>query len=149
MTLPDPVPAEFKAVVADRTFTVTSASITGVIDAGTTYAFVIRAVKGDVSSDWSAPVHGTTEALGPAVPTALTVTPRGESTIWLSWTQLPGDELPHTVGAATSHTIRYRVGTSSTLRTFTVTGRTTHAPHGPFLQYGLLLQRAGAQLGRQ
>ena len=103
---------DLKEVVDNRAFTV----LAGIV-ADTSYYFIIRAVNDIDTSDWSDPVAGSTNAVAPGPPTALVATPRGESTIWLSWTPATVD-----VGAPTSYTIRYRIGTSSTLRTITVAG---------------------------
>ena len=110
-----------------------------------TYYFVIRAVKvtagpddelnaggDDVevdTSDWSEPVAGMTDAMEPVAPTALAAEPRGDSSIWLTWTA-PATTGDPAGGMATHYTVRYRVGQSGTLRTMTVRGRTTHLHTG-------------------
>jgi len=101
--------------------------------AGMTYYFVIRAVDNqdttdafdDDYSDWSAPASGRTKAIVPAAPTALRVTNRDSSSIWLSWTPAT------TGGPVTSYTIEWRQGTSQTRRVISVEGRTN------FLHTGL------------
>ena len=105
-----------------------------------TYYFVVRAIEFQVTaiddpslsdteddtSEWSAPFSGTTRSHKPSVPTGLTVKPRSDSTIWLSWTQTGvSDEepLPTGTGLPTSYTIEWRRGSSR--GTINVEGRTT------------------------
>jgi len=105
--------------VEERTVTVTSADTARDILAGQTYYFVIRATAGTDSSDWSAPVSGTTKATRPVMPTTdvdhdndantpdvptptdngMTVTARSESLLWISWSSIPN---------ATSYRLEWR-----------------------------------------
>ena len=125
--LPDPdssdadVVAAHKDLVDDSTFTVTTA-----IDPAETYYFIIRAIDDQDSSDWSEPAAGTTVAMAPAPPTDLAASSRGESAIWLTWTASAAAD----GGAATSYTLRYRRGTSNTLRTISLGNVTEYAHTG-------------------
>ena len=109
------------AVVAARSYTVTG------LDPATTYHFVIRAIQfrldpannnaltttEDDTSEWSAPFSGTTRSNKPSVPTALNVTPRTESTIWISWEHAGADTtVTPPTGDATSYTLEWRRGSS-------------------------------------
>jgi len=133
---------EIAEAVEDRTVIVTGTGPPSIVPA-TTYYFVIRArtvaagTDGDLhtdddveleTSDWSAPVNVMTKALAPLAPTALTATARGESSVWLSWTQ-PA-VTPASDGAATSYTIQWRQGTSQTRHSITVEGRTNYLHTG-------------------
>ena len=108
--------------VAKREITVTSSEITGDIGAGTTYYFVIRATAGTTDmGDWSSPVSQTTLATAPTNPDpfVVSVTPRGESTIWVSWPAITG---------ATEYILQWRLDSrGAPWRSVTVTGRTTYA----------------------
>ena len=108
--------------VAMREITVTSTQITGDIAAGTTYYFVIRATAGDTDmGDWSSPVSETTVAVAPTNPAdfAVSVTPRGESTNWISWPAITG---------ASEYILEWRLDArGAPWRSITVTGRTTYA----------------------
>lgn len=112
----------------------TDAAATGDLDAlaaGMTYDYIVRAVDNngtpddaddDDMSEWSAPESGTTKAVKPdAAPEDLTLTPRGENRIWVSWTGIDG---------ITDYVLQSRRKGSSTWSTVNVMGRTTHAHTG-------------------
>ena len=101
------------------------------VEAGTTYYYIVAAIDDNGTdaddtdndmSDWAGPVPGTTMALKPdAAPASLTVTPRGQDRIWISWPAVP---------RATEYALEWRrVGTSN-WTVIRVMGRTTHAHTG-------------------
>jgi hypothetical protein len=139
----DPVPlgdspATIAEVVKNLSLTISAIGDED-LDPATTYYFVIRARTittgdddilhntGDIeveTSDWSEPFSGTTRSHKPLVPTALSVTPRTETSIWLSWTHADGEGTANPpTGDATSYTVEWRRGSSSD--TINVEGRTS------------------------
>ena len=114
-----------------------------VIEADTSYYVVIRATEGATDKgDWSTPVPVTTKATPPVMPTelvdhdndaatdeivvstdnGLSITPRGDSILWVSWTAIPD---------AASYTLQWRLsGANQRWSSITVTGRTTNAHTG-------------------
>jgi hypothetical protein len=137
-----------------KNHSLTIAAIGGDVTAlapATTYYFVIRARTittgdddilhntGDIeveTSDWSEPFSGTTRSHKPLVPTALSVTPRTETSIWLSWTHADGEGTANPpTGDATSYTIEWRRGSSR--GTINVEGRKNylHTNRSPNTDY--------------
>ena len=117
--------ADHKKLLDDRTFTVTADIV-----ADTPYYFVILATKGQDSSDWSKPASGRTDAVAPAPPMNLDASSRGESVIWLTWMASAEGTDVDEGGSPTGYTIRYRRGTSSTLRTISIGNVTEYAHTG-------------------
>ena len=135
MWVPVPFGDDTATTVAEKSFTIPS------LMPATTYHFVVRAIEfrlsdpedntsltemEDDTSEWSAPFSGTTRSHKPSVPTGLDVTPRTESTIWLSWEHGDGDvESEPPTGDPTSYTIEWRRGLSGSRGTINVEGRKT------------------------
>ena len=78
---------EVTSVTADTTKTQQTTNDTAASTAGTTYYYIVRAVSGQVKSDWSSPQSGMTKHATPAAAPTLILTPVGETMVRVTWSE--------------------------------------------------------------
>ena len=113
------------SVDADLTKTQQTTNDGAASTAGTTYYYIVRAVSGQVMSDWSSPQSGMTKHATPAAAPTLILTPVGETMVRVTWSE---------TADATSYVLEWIEGD---LDTFTQHTKQTAVTLNPMPRYHL------------